>query len=539
MMPSSCTEPVESMMDLVASVRRRGVHLWAEQGALRYRAPPGALSPQDKARLAAASVKIAMLLDQSSVQPALQRRAPSDRVPLTVPQLVHWHVNHLRERTTRRSVTSATRLRGAVDLSLLRASVDTTVRRHEALRTRIRVSEGVPIQQVDERLGYQFEIVDLTGVSEDLRDAHLEQIIQDLILQPVHVSEGPMFGVRVVQLRPNELVLVAAMEHSISDAVSNDILLREIFQSYEETSHGRVPHLPEIPIQFADYAVWLSKLKTQPQLINRHRRYWSERLPSQPRLQFPPDGDVDIAGGSPWARVPIRISATLKSQLTEWCRRRRTTLVLAVFTALVALLLRWCGAREGVVAYQIDGRASPLLANTIGYFADNLYLRVQLREHDTFLDLLEYIMEEYCAAHEHALLNPIDEQFAHPELVRGTGLNWIPQQPTSAVARIEASTALMISPVEFSYPLPLDFDADYEPGVVMTDQGSTIEGRVVFPLSRFRVSTMTAFADCLLLFITELIRQPDQRIVAMQLTGHPDSMSTRVAPVVGPPKCGT
>jgi hypothetical protein len=525
-------------MDLVASVRRRGVHLWAEQGALRYRAPRGALSPQDKARLAAASVEIAMLLDQPIVRPTLQRRAPSDRVPLTVPQLVHWHMNHLAERPTRRSVTSATRLRGVVDLSLLRASVDITVRRHEALRTRIRILEQMPVQHVDEGLGYQFEIVDLTGVSEDLRDARLEQLIQDLILQPVRVSDGPMFGVRVVLLRPNELVLIAAMEHSISDAVSNDVLLRDIFQIYEETSHGRVPHLPEIPIQFADYAVWLSKLKMQPRLLSRHRSYWSQRLSSQRRLRFPLDSDVEVERGSPWARVPIKINATLKSQLMEWCRRRRTTLVLAVFTALVALILRWCGVREGVVAYQIDGRANPLLANTIGYFADALYLRVQLREHDTFLGLLENIMEEYCAAQEHALLNPIDEQFGASELVRGTGLNWIPQQSTNALARIEASATLMVSPVEFTYPLPLDFDADYEPGVVMTDQGSTIEGGVAFPLSRFRVSTMTAFADSLLLFITELVRQPDQRIAEMQLTGHPAS-STRVAPAVDPPRCGT
>lgn len=531
MSAATSPEPMESIIRLLADLTRKGTRLWTENGALRYRAPRGALTAEEKERLAAASAQVAALLDQSIVHPPpLQPRALGDLVPLTVPQLVHWRTSRLGEQPTRRSVTSANRLRGPLNLDLLRESVEAVVRRHEGLRTRIRSVDGIPMQEVAEHAEYQFEVVDLTRTPEQSLSAEVERQIQDLILQPIHVAIGPMFGVRVLRLGATEHVLIAAMEHSISDAVSGDILLRDLFTIYKQTALGRAPQLPELPVHFADHAVWLSKLKTHPGLLERHRAYWGERLREPRRLRFPSDGHQDATAGSPWRKVPLLIDAGLKAELQEFCRRRQTTPVLAVFSAFVALALRWCGVREGVVAFQIDGRTSALLANTIGYFADVLYLRVQLHEADTFIDMLESVTEEYCTAQEHALLNAIDEQFVHPELVRGTGFNWIPQQLKDSLVADDAADLLSITPLPFTYPMPVDFDSDHEPGVVMVEQGDTISGSVAFPLNRFSLVLMESFASCVLFFITELIRNPQQCIGQIELpalkdlsTDHPVS----------------
>src|SRR5262249_7763103 len=151
--------------------------------------------------------------------------------------------------------------------------------------------------------------------------------------------------------------------------------------------------------QFVDYAG--RQRAEHSQWLDEHVGYWRDRLGGCRRLRFPEECDAQAPVRSGWGIVPLRIGGDLRRLLNQWSKSQRTTLVISVFTAYIALVLRWCGTSEAVFQFQSDGR-DPETVNTIGCFTSVLYLRVALHEEDRFADLLQRVTQEYCSAYEHA-----------------------------------------------------------------------------------------------------------------------------------------
>jgi hypothetical protein len=191
---------------------------------------------------------------------------------------------------------------------------------------------------------------------------------------------------------------------------------------------------------------------------------------------------------------------------------------MAVFTAYVGLVLRWCNSSESVVRYQSDGRVSPDIQNTVGFFASSLYVRATLLEEDRFLDLMDSVTRAYCTACEHADFSYVAAQEPRTDITRTCLFNWIPQKATIDCSDTEVSEyALTYSQIRFEHPLLKNLELDMDPSVVLCDTQEEIIGDVHFPLSRFSTDTMERFARCFLLFLETLIRQPEQRVKAVQI----------------------
>src|SRR3569833_2569595 len=157
----------------------------------------------------------------SPQSPTGQREAlPRAQAPLSFTQLSHWHLGGLAERPADRQIVSATQLQGPLESEALQRSLDESVRRHQALRTRIVLSEGGPLQEVLESCRCEIEYATHPAVPHSHRHDLICLEIERFVSQPVDISQAPLYGVRVLRLSADEHVLIIAMEHSISDASS-------------------------------------------------------------------------------------------------------------------------------------------------------------------------------------------------------------------------------------------------------------------------------------------------------------------------------
>jgi hypothetical protein len=352
-------------------------------------------------------------------------------------------------------------------------------------------------------------VEDLTAMPDSLRETELGRRIHKCMVEPIDVAVYPLFRCGLIRVHDDDHVLIFAMEHMITDGVSLGVLQQELLTVYWDTVRGRRLSLPPVPVQLSDYAVWQSIMIDSWREV--HGAYWREHVAGCLRVRFPSDLGERDAGRTCWGTVPVRIPARLRSELGEWCRRERTTLVMGAFTAYAALVLRWCDVSEAVILFQTDGRTSQSTSRSIGYFASVLYLKMTLAESDTFLDLMRRVKEEYYRAREHADSAYMEAQEPRPDFTRNSCFNWLPQGP--AAVHLDGLEEIMsVSRVPLWREVLENFQRDTEPEMGLVETDEEIRGNVVFPLDRFSVAKMERFARNFLLFIEVMLRRPEERV---------------------------
>jgi hypothetical protein len=510
------------MPDIVADVCSKGVRLWSENGTLHYRAPRGALSVDEVNRLRACSQQIVALLETaaspSAAADSIALGRQNDSLPLSYSQFKYWYSDLRHGRPSIRTISSATSLRGRLDVGLLRSCLALIVGRHEALRTQIAASDMRPIQKIRAASSCDVPIEDISRLTEHGRSEGLANIIRDLVLEPTDVASAPLLAVRLIRLAADEHVLAIAIEHIVSDAYSMGLVLGELSHAYLQADQGKALELPQIGMQMADYAAW--QYRSHASWLARHGSYWKERLAGAGRLRFADSAPPGAGRGL--GAIRVELGPDIRTQLIEWCRVQRTTVVMAVFTAFVALVLRWYGVREGVIRYQTDGRNSPLVSNTVGYLAAVLNLRLELSPADTFVDLLARTTREYCDAHEHADLSCIDAQVPPPPFTRNPGFNWVPRESGEAPEqRTRLTGHLSFAPQPFVHPGIADYRRDHEPMLVLYDKGDVITGSVCFPENLFAAESMALFARNFVALLRALLTQPNRPVRDLPLDMTP------------------
>jgi hypothetical protein len=518
-------------VDVLGTVRRKGARLWSTDGELHYRAPRGALTDHDIARLKAARREIIALLeestDQECVPPRLQSRGSGMRAPLSFAQLAHWRANRLDRDAHVRTVACATRLRGSLRVDLLRRSLAELVQRHEALRTRIVLVDAVPMQEVLDSTDLELRTEDLTSLAPLERDCRVLSRLEQLILEPIHVHVGPLVSVHLAKLSNEEHVLLLVMEHIVSDGFSLNLLLRDLLTAYGLMASNSPVLLPAVRIQPADYATW--QMNARSYWERTHRPYWVERLHGCGRVRFPADACAATVGAGGWGIVPLAIDRQLRARLHEWSRLRRTTLVMSIFSAYAAVVLRWCGVSDAVLRFQSDGRFRPELVNTIGYLASMLHLRIELGANDTFLDLLERVSQEYCSAYEHHDLGYIEAHAPVPECTRNACFNWVSMLPPDGSGEYRDSHAgLRAEAIRHTSPLLKDSRKDAEPVVLLHDSEAGVVGGLHYPRDRQEAATMEQFVRGFFLTIEAMLRDPQTRVRDVLL---PQGGAHAIAPV--------
>ncbi len=388
-----------SAASLLDELRRRGVRLEAAGDRLRVNAPKGVVTERLRQRLAAHKEEILLLLGAPGpgAEPRLER-VPRDRpLPLSFAQERLWFLDRLGAGGVPYNIPLALRISGPLDAARLERALALLVERHEVFRTACREERGRPALAIAPRVEVALTTTTLPGVP----DTELTAILQEEARRPFDLGVAPILRARLFQSGGGGHVLLLVTHHLVADGWSMRILVRDLAAIYHSLTRGEPAALPELSVQYADFAVWQRRYLAGERL-ERDLRYWRPRL-----AEPPPPLDLPFARPRPGIRSGLgrTARAVLGGDLTEraraMARRRSSTLFMVMSTGFLALLARYTGRRDLAFATAVSSRPRSELEPLIGCFINDLVLRCDLSGDPDFVEALERVREVAIGAFAH------------------------------------------------------------------------------------------------------------------------------------------
>ncbi|HEY2737971.1 MAG TPA: amino acid adenylation domain-containing protein, partial [Thermoanaerobaculia bacterium] len=325
-------------------------------------------------------------------------------LPLSFAQQRMWFIDQL-EGGSLYNIPIALRLHGPLSVAVLSRALGEVVRRHEVLRT-VFPSAGGRARQVilpPPLLNtVAVPLVDLTGLSPALRQPEAEGLVTEEARRPFDLARGPLWRVGLWRLDETEHVLLLAMHHIVSDAWSLGVLVREITALYPaENTAGRPSPLPELPVQYADFAAW-QRSWLSGDVLEGELRYWRDRLAGAPPvLELPTDRPHPAVQSFRGAVRPLSLPPALSAALAALSRREGATLFMTLVSALSVLLSRFSGQADLTLGTVVAGRHRLEIEGLIGFFVNTLVLRPGLSAEPCFTELLSRVRREALDAYAH------------------------------------------------------------------------------------------------------------------------------------------
>ncbi|HYO54320.1 condensation domain-containing protein, partial [Archangium sp.] len=329
-------------------------------------------------------------------------REPSQPVLLSFAQQRLWFMDQLTPGDTSFNVPLAARLKGPLEVESLEWSLRELCRRHESLRTTFATVQGQPVQIISPEPRFQLAVVDLSGLSEQEREAEVQRRADEDVAQPFELTKGPLLRVQLLRLAPQEGVLLVALHHIVTDGWSMRLFLKELGALYEAHSRGRPSPLPELPLQYADYAVW-QRGWLSGEVLEAQLAYWRKQLSGAPAvLELPTDHPRPAVRSTRGATVtrPM-LSPALVQALSGVAQKEGVTLFMLLEAAFHTLLHRYSGQDDISMGAVVVGRTRTETESLIGLFANFLVFRVNFAGEPTFRELLARVREVVLGAYEH------------------------------------------------------------------------------------------------------------------------------------------
>ena len=321
-------------------------------------------------------------------------------VPLSFAQQRLWFLDRLEPNSASYSVPAAVRLEGPLDVAALEKSISGIIRRHEALRTTFATVEGEPVQIVSSPAVQTLSITDLQGLSLAERTVEVQRLINEEARRPFDLSQGPLMRFTLLRLSPEEYVALLTMHHIISDGWSIGVFIREMAALYEAFSTGRSSPLPDLPIQYADFAVW-QRQWLQGEVLEQQLGYWKNQLADVPVLQLPTDRPRPARQTYAGAHQTFILAKTLTEALKALSQQEGATLFMTLLAAFQTLLYRYTGQADISIGSGIANRNRAETEGLIGFFVNTLVMRTDLSGNPGFRELLGRVRGVALAAYAH------------------------------------------------------------------------------------------------------------------------------------------
>ncbi|WP_420127105.1 non-ribosomal peptide synthase/polyketide synthase [Longimicrobium sp.] len=335
---------------------------------------------------------------------ALPPLVPAERtgpLPLSFAQERLWFIDRLEPGSATYNIPAAMRLAGALDQAALERALGEIVRRHEALRTVFAEVDGAPVQGVAPFGGFALPVEDLSGLSKADREVAVNRRAVEEARRGFDLAAGPLFRAALLRLGAQEHALLLSMHHIVSDGWSLGVFFRELSALYAAYREDGESPLPELPVQYADYALW-QREQLAGETLDRQLSYWRERLSGAPELlELPTDRPRPPVQTFRGAQERIELSGELLDRLQALGRSEGATLYMTLLGAFQVLLSRYSGSEDIVVGSPIAGRTRKETEELIGFFVNTLVLRTDLSGDPSFREALRRVREATLGAYEH------------------------------------------------------------------------------------------------------------------------------------------
>lgn len=313
------------------------------------------------------------------------------------------------------------RLTGFLKRSQLDQSLQGIVDRHEILRTKFEVIDGQLVQAIAPQLTIPLTFTNLQILPPNIRQSTaLDQICQE-IQQPFLLDQGPLFRARLWQLQDREHLLLMALHHIIFDEWSSGVLIRELGELYAALVENKPAALPELPIQYADFAHWQREW-LQGEVLSSQLNYWKQQLKDVSILNLPGAVSRSLTQGHEGASQLLELPQSLLDDLEELSQKAGVTLFMTLLAAFKTLLYRYSGQTDIAIGSPVANRHQSELEGLIGFFVNSLVLRTNLEGNPTFRELLNRVRDVTLAAYDHQDL-PFEKLVEELQPVRSLGQN--------------------------------------------------------------------------------------------------------------------
>jgi amino acid adenylation domain-containing protein/FkbH-like protein len=329
----------------------------------------------------------------------LRKAAEAESIPLSFAQQRLWFLDQLEPNSPLYNVPVVVRLSGRLNVPALRQALNTVVARHEILRTCFVSNEGSPSQVVAEEMPVDLEIHDFVALPENQREIRAQADVRAEVNRPFNLSAGPLVRATLLRLRPDEHWFILNFHHIVSDEWSLKICFQELTELYAAACEGTSPGMPELPIQYADYALWQRDLLEE---FESQFAYWQKQLGGNfPVLELPADHPRPATPSFRGGNVSRELGARLGSAVQNLAARHGDTPFMVLLAAFKALLHRYSGQDDILVGSPVAGRNQLETERLIGFFVNTLILRTDLSGDPAFEEVLRRVRETTLGAQAH------------------------------------------------------------------------------------------------------------------------------------------
>src|SRR6266498_2223177 len=309
--------------------------------------------------------------------PPIERAPRGESLPLSFAQQRLWFIDQLEPGGAMYNIPSALRVRGELRRESLESALGEVVRRHEVLRTRFEIRGGQPVQIIDRAGPVAASVIDVSWLEERQREKEARRIAGEEAARGFDLGRGPLLRAGILRLGEQDQALLFTMHHIVSDEWSSGVLTNEVSRLYEAYGRGEASPLEELPIQYADYAVWQREW-LRGEALDRQVSYWREHLDGVEALELPTDYRRPVTQSYEGADEVVLIPAETLDRLRELGRREGVTMFMLLMSAFKILLHRYSGQEQIVVGTPIAGRNRLELEPLIGFFVNMLAIKTDL-----------------------------------------------------------------------------------------------------------------------------------------------------------------
>jgi amino acid adenylation domain-containing protein len=322
-------------------------------------------------------------------------------LPASFAQQRLWLLDQLQPGDPTYNIAAAVRLKGQLEIDALRDSLNKVAQRHETLRTTFMIVDDELVQVVAQSPNVLLPVIDLRSLTKQEREAEFRCMADNEAQRPFDLARGPLLRCVLLKLGEQEHALLLVMQHIISDGWSIGVLIAELSALYKAYISGEQASLPQLPIQYADYAAW-QRGWLQGEVLESQLDYWRERLTGAPGvLELPADFTRPPIQTFRSASVTLEIPETLSQSLKSLSRRKGVTLFMTLLAAFKVLLHRYTGQDDIVLGSPIAGRDRAEVKGLIGCFLNLMVLRTGLAGNPSFDEVLERVRQTTVGAYTH------------------------------------------------------------------------------------------------------------------------------------------
>ena len=370
----------------------------------------------------AEKIEMACRAEQGLQFPPILPVSRDRSLPLSFAQQRLWFLDQLEPNSPFYSIPLAIRLKGPLDEEALEQSLNEIVRRHESLRTTFVTAEGEPLQMIKPELSLTLSLKDLRHLPETEVEVEAQRLATEEAERPFDLASGPLMRTALLRLNKDDHILLLTMHHIISDGWSIGILTKELTALYEAFTQGKPSPLPDLAIQYADYAVWQREW-LQGEVLEKQLSYWRQQLAGAPAaLELPTDKPRPAVQTFRGAYHRVTLPKELSEQLKALAQHEGVTLYMLLLAAFQVLLSRHSGQHDIVVGTDVANRTQTETENLIGFFVNLLPMRTNLADILTFQHLLKQVREMALGAYAHQDL-PFEKLVEHLQPERDLSRN--------------------------------------------------------------------------------------------------------------------